>query len=85
MAIVCLEGPSAVGKTTTAEALSLATSARVVSVVSAMYGGLTSAAGSIMPALVLHSIGDTVVLTRWWLTVALAARRRWCDVAAVPC
>lgn len=37
-------------------------------VVSAMYGGLTWAAGSIMPALVLHSIGDTVVLTRWWLT-----------------
>ena len=37
-------------------------------VVSAMYGGLTWATGSIMPALVLHSVGDTVVLTRWWLT-----------------
>ncbi len=36
--------------------------------VSAMYGGLTWAAGSILPALVLHAIGDTVVLTRWWLT-----------------
>ena len=36
--------------------------------VSAVYGGLTWAADSILPALVLHSVGDTVVLTRWWLT-----------------
>lgn len=36
--------------------------------VSAVYGGLTWAANSILPALVLHSVGDIVVLTRWWLT-----------------
>jgi membrane protease YdiL (CAAX protease family) len=36
--------------------------------VSAVYGGLTWAADSILPALVLHSVGDVVVLTRWWLT-----------------
>ncbi|MEQ1731146.1 MAG: hypothetical protein ABL982_22480 [Vicinamibacterales bacterium] len=36
--------------------------------VSAMYGGLTWATDSILPALVLHGLGDTVVLTRWWLT-----------------
>ena len=36
--------------------------------VSAVYGGLTWAADSILPALVLHAVGDTVVLTRWWLT-----------------
>ena len=36
--------------------------------VSAVYGGLTWAANSILPALVLHSAGDIVVLTRWWLT-----------------
>lgn len=36
--------------------------------VSAVYGGLTWAADSVLPALVLHSAGDTVVLTRWWLT-----------------
>lgn len=36
--------------------------------VSAMYGGLTWAADSIWPAIVLHAAGDTVVLTRWWLT-----------------
>jgi membrane protease YdiL (CAAX protease family) len=36
--------------------------------VSAVYGGLTWAADSILPALVLHSVGDIVVLTRWWLT-----------------
>jgi membrane protease YdiL (CAAX protease family) len=36
--------------------------------VSAVYGGLTWAADSVLPALVLHSVGDTVVLTRWWLT-----------------
>ena len=34
--------------------------------VSAVYGGLTWAADSILPALVLHSAGDVVVLTRWW-------------------
>jgi membrane protease YdiL (CAAX protease family) len=36
--------------------------------VSAVYGGLTWAANSILPALVLHASGDVVVLTRWWLT-----------------
>jgi membrane protease YdiL (CAAX protease family) len=36
--------------------------------VSAVYGGLTWAANSILPALVLHAAGDVVVLTRWWLT-----------------
>jgi hypothetical protein len=36
--------------------------------VSAVYGGLTWAANSILPALVLHVAGDIVVLTRWWLT-----------------
>lgn len=36
--------------------------------VSAVYGGLTWAADSILPALVLHSVGDIVVLTRWWAT-----------------
>lgn len=36
--------------------------------VSAVYGGLTWAADSILPAVVLHSIGDAVVLTRWWAT-----------------
>jgi hypothetical protein len=36
--------------------------------VSAVYGGLTWAANSILPALVLHVVGDIVVLTRWWLT-----------------
>jgi membrane protease YdiL (CAAX protease family) len=36
--------------------------------VSAVYGGLTWAANSILPALVLHAAGDIVVLTRWWLT-----------------
>ena len=36
--------------------------------VSAVYGGLTWAAGSILPAIVLHAAGDTVVLARWWLT-----------------
>lgn len=36
--------------------------------VSAVYGGLTWAASSILPALVLHAGGDVVVLTRWWLT-----------------
>lgn len=36
--------------------------------VSAMYGGLTWATGSVLPAMVLHALGDIVVLTRWWLT-----------------
>ena len=36
--------------------------------VSAVYGGLTWAANSILPALVLHAAGDVVVLIRWWLT-----------------
>jgi len=36
--------------------------------VSAVYGGLTWAANSILPALALHVVGDIVVLTRWWLT-----------------
>jgi membrane protease YdiL (CAAX protease family) len=36
--------------------------------VAAVYGALTSAADSILPALVLHVVGDIVVLIRWWLT-----------------
>jgi len=36
--------------------------------VSAVYGALTWAADSIWPAIVLHSVGDVVVLMRWWLT-----------------
>ncbi|HET7607126.1 MAG TPA: hypothetical protein VFL84_00495, partial [Gammaproteobacteria bacterium] len=36
--------------------------------VSAVYGGLTWAANSILPALVLHAAGDVVVLTRSSLT-----------------
>lgn len=36
--------------------------------VAAVYGGLTWATDSILPALVLHSAGDVVVLTRWWAT-----------------
>jgi CAAX protease family protein len=47
--------------------------------VSAVYGGLTWAANSILPALVLHSAGDVVVLTRWWLT----GRPEW-QIAATP-
>jgi hypothetical protein len=47
--------------------------------VSAVYGGLTWAADSILPALVLHSGGDVVVLTRWWVT----GRPEW-QVAATP-
>lgn len=47
--------------------------------VSAVYGGLTWAADSILPALVLHSGGDIVVLTRWWAT----GRPEW-QVAAIP-
>jgi membrane protease YdiL (CAAX protease family) len=48
--------------------------------VSAMYGALTWAADSIWPALVLHSAGDAVVLTRWWLT----GRPEWQLGAAAP-
>jgi len=48
--------------------------------VSAMYGALTWAADSIWPALVLHSAGDVVVLTRWWLT----GRPEWQLGAAPP-
>lgn len=36
--------------------------------VSAVYGGLTWAANSMLPALVLNAAGEVVVLTRWWLT-----------------
>jgi membrane protease YdiL (CAAX protease family) len=36
--------------------------------VAAVYGGLTWATDSILPAVVLHSAGDVVVLTRWWAT-----------------
>jgi len=48
--------------------------------VSAVYGGLTWAANSILPALVLHAAGDIVVLTRWWLT----GRPEWQIGPAVP-
>lgn len=48
--------------------------------VSAVYGGLTWAAGSVLPALVLHSVGDSVVLTRWWLT----GRPEWQLSASAP-
>jgi membrane protease YdiL (CAAX protease family) len=48
--------------------------------VSAVYGGLTWAADSILPAVILHSIGDIVVLTRWWLT----GRPEWQVGATVP-
>jgi membrane protease YdiL (CAAX protease family) len=48
--------------------------------VSAVYGGLTWAANSILPALVLHAAGDVVVLTRWWLT----GRPEWQIGATVP-
>ncbi len=47
--------------------------------VAAVYGGLTWAADSILPALVLHSAGDVVVLTRWWAT----GRPEW-QLAATP-
>ena len=47
--------------------------------VSAVYGGLTWAANSILPALVLHAVGDIVVLTRWWLT----GRPGW-QIGSVP-
>ena len=48
--------------------------------VSAVYGGLTWAADSVLPALVLHSAGDIVVLTRWWLT----GRPEWQIGSAAP-
>jgi len=48
--------------------------------VSAVYGALTWAADSIWPALLLHSAGDVVVLTRWWLT----GRPEWQLGAAAP-
>jgi membrane protease YdiL (CAAX protease family) len=48
--------------------------------VSAVYGGLTWAADSILPALVLHSVGDVVVLTRWWAT----GRPEWQLTAIAP-
>lgn len=48
--------------------------------VSAVYGGLTWAADSILPAIVLHSVGDVVVLTRWWAT----GRPEWQLTAAPP-
>jgi hypothetical protein len=44
-----------------------------------VYGGLTWATDSILPALVLHSMGDIVVLTRWWAT----GRPEW-QLAATP-
>jgi len=47
--------------------------------VSAVYGGLTWATNSILPALILHCAGDVVVLTRWWLT----GRPEW-QVGATP-
>jgi membrane protease YdiL (CAAX protease family) len=47
--------------------------------VSAVYGGLTWAANSILPAVVLHTVGDIVVLTRWWLT----GRPEW-QIGPVP-
>jgi membrane protease YdiL (CAAX protease family) len=47
--------------------------------VAAVYGGLTWAADSILPALVLHSAGDIVVLTRWWAT----GKPEW-QLAATP-
>jgi membrane protease YdiL (CAAX protease family) len=36
--------------------------------VAAVYGGLTWATNSILPAVVLHAGGDVVVLIRWWAT-----------------
>ena len=48
--------------------------------VSAVDGGLTWAANSILPALVLHSAGDIAVLTRWWLT----GRPEWQIGATTP-
>ena len=36
--------------------------------VSAVYGGMTAACDSILPALTLHAAGDVWSLTRLWLT-----------------
>jgi len=47
--------------------------------VAAVYGGLTWATDSILPALVLHAVGDIVVLIRWWAT----GRPEW-QLAASP-
>ena len=47
--------------------------------VAAVYGGLTWAADSILPAIVLHSAGDVVVLIRWWAT----GRPEW-QLSATP-
>jgi membrane protease YdiL (CAAX protease family) len=47
--------------------------------VSAVYGGLTWAANSILPALVLHSGGDVISLGRLWMT----GRPEW-QLAASP-
>jgi hypothetical protein len=47
--------------------------------VSAVYGGLTWAANSILPALVMHSGGDIWSLGRLWLT----GRAEW-QLAATP-
>lgn len=38
--------------------------------VTAVYGGITSATNSILPALVLHTVGDVWSLTRLWTTGA---------------
>jgi membrane protease YdiL (CAAX protease family) len=38
--------------------------------VTAVYGGITSATNSILPALVLHTVGDVWSLTRLWVTGA---------------
>jgi membrane protease YdiL (CAAX protease family) len=48
--------------------------------VSAVYGGLTWAANSILPALVLHSGGDVISLGRLWLT----GRPEWQLTASPP-
>jgi membrane protease YdiL (CAAX protease family) len=47
--------------------------------VAAVYGGLTWAADSILPAIVLHAGGDMVVLIRWWAT----GRPEW-QLSATP-
>ena len=45
-----------------------------------MYGGLTWATDSILPAVGLHSFGDIFELTRWWLT----GRPEWQVRSAPP-
>jgi hypothetical protein len=47
--------------------------------VSAVYGGITSAANSILPAIVLHAAANVWSLTRLWLT----GRPEW-QIAAEP-